>query len=123
MPEELRIDEDLQIVRITATGDVTAEDQKAMHAQLAEVVRDRGLDKLIVDGTRATSFPDPVALFDHGQRHIEVIREVWTAVIIPPDSDIDLRFLEDVIINRGGYMRIFPSECKALAWLKAKSGH
>ena len=117
MPEEIMVDEDLKIIKIIAVGEVTAEDQSRMTGLIEEIANERGIFKLLVDGTKATSFPDTVTLFQHGVRHSDRIRNVKTAVALLPDAGTELGFMEDVIFNRGGTTRIFDSLDVAIAWL------
>ena len=117
MPEEVAFREDLQVIQVTSRGAVTEEDLRRSLEAALEIRRERGIHKVLVDATGETAFPSAFPSYDFGTNLARADPGLQFAVVTPPGTEIDLRFLETVVTNRGGRVKVFRSTDAALAWL------
>ena len=73
-----------------------------------------GLDKILVDARQDSRLPSTTQLFELGTRLPQQLR---IAVIVSSWSNASAKFLEDVVVNRGGNLRRFDQPEQARAWL------
>ncbi len=117
MPEEISILEDLRIIQVTSSAEATVEDIKGSFDTALKLNREKGLTRVLVDQTRAESFPSTLPSLEFGENLAKTARVLRVAVVPSPGTRQNMRFLETVARNRGGQMRLFDSPDAALAWL------
>ena len=75
------------------------------------------MKKLLVDGTNEISLPTTFPLFEFGTDLAKSLRGTQIAVITSLFTHSDLEFLETVISNRGGQIKVFETLKDAYSWL------
>ena len=117
MPEKVTVSEDLEIIRIESWGDITAVDLKGSLEAVIKIRQERGLTKVLVDATGDTSLPSTLPVFEFGAELAGGVRGMRFAIVANAKVREDLDFMETVVRNRGGQMKMFESTQDALAWL------
>ena len=118
MPEEVTIREDLQVIQVKSSGDITMEDFSKTLDAILRIREDRGLAKVFVDATEVTSYPTTIHIFKFGSEAAEPLQGISLAIASPPGKRDEPVFFETVTRNRGARVRAFDSPDTALAWLK-----
>jgi len=118
MPEDVTVREDLQVIQVISHDDVTSEDFKKTLNSIVRLREDRGLNKVLVDGTAVTSYPSTLPIFEFGSQIARSLMGVKMAIAITPETRGESAFFETVTQNRGGIVRVFDTLDAALAWLK-----
>ncbi|MBL1143031.1 MAG: STAS/SEC14 domain-containing protein [Proteobacteria bacterium] len=120
MPEKVSVREGIQIIQVESYGDITTTDLQGSLNAVLKIRQDRGLTRVLVDATKETSFPSIVPVFEFGSELAEAVRGVTFAIATAPEMRHKMEFLETVVLNRGGYVKVFDSVDAALAWLTEK---
>ena len=119
MPETVTVLEDQGIIEVRSFGEVSAEDWQKSVDVVMELVRSRGITKILVDSLSLVSMPKTWMLYEFGNLlatpHFPP--SVRIAAVIQGPLREDLEFIETVATNRGRRMRIFDSMDEATAWL------
>ena len=118
MPENVTVREDLQVIEVISSGEVTSEDFKMTLSSIVTLKEERGLSKVFVDGTDVSSYPSTFPVFDFGKQASQSLRGTWVAIAVAPEFHDQAVFFETVVHNRGGNVRVFDTSDAALAWLK-----
>ena len=116
MPDEVHVDEERGIIKVESYGIVSTEDIENSIGKVREILTERGLNKILVDTTRQETVPGTAALFDLFSTFPRNLK----AALLSRESQItveDLRFVENVSVNRGIFVRVFHTEDEALGWL------
>jgi len=119
MPETVTILEDLGIIEVRSFGDVSAEDWQKSVDTVMELVRSRGMTKVLVDSLDLVSMPRTWTLYEFGNllAATKFPASVKIAAAIQGPLREDLKFVETVATNRGRQMKVFGSIDEAIAWL------
>ena len=117
MPDKVTVLEDKGIILVETYGKVTEKDIKESLKKVVEIQQITGLKDLLVDATNQTSLPATFPLFDFGSKLAATLRGTRIAIVSSPGTHMDLEFLETVIVNRGGQIKVFNSFEDAYAWL------
>lgn len=116
MPEEITINNDLQIIEVMSVGDITINDLESSMATVKKINSETGFTKILVDTTREKSFPDTfkvhtfASLMPRGMQFALVSNE-------GQPTKKHVRYVETVAINRGLLVQEFNSKSAALEWL------
>ena len=119
MPEVVTVREDPEIIEIRSYGEVCEQDLIASRERVADIIRERGIKKVLVDARKSTSLPSTYPLFLFGSSFAEkdVLRTMRLAAVVGEMTRKDMTFIETVARNRGVEVRVFDSMDDALAWL------
>jgi hypothetical protein len=116
VPEDIRVNKELEIIEIVSQGKVGYENGKSTLSMLLELIRESGIKKVLAD-TRGQDFkPSTINIYEFGML---LPRNVMIAVVVSKDQPTarDVSFLDDVAFNRGVTMKLFASRAEALVWL------
>lgn len=99
--------------------EVTLNEQPAMLMELAAFCKKAGCREVLIRGPKTTVNLSPLEIHELG---IEIAKlDLRIAVAESHDaSDEDVRFLENVVWNRGRPIKFFDSEFEAKYWLRMK---
>ncbi len=121
---ETNLDDD--VVLITAVGDISDEEMKAMRIKTLEVLEETGIKNFVVDMAKVTSFLERSTLrtYEMGKEFTEMHfpLSMKTAVILPRDKKVraQAEFLHIVELNRARPpMKYVLSYIEALTWFKS----
>ena len=117
MPERVSVLEEKDIILVESYDEISVEDIRNSLAQVITIQRETGYVKILVDGSKETSMPETFPLYEFGEDLAKSLRGSQIAVIRSLFTHRDLEFLETVISNRGGQIRVFESVEEAYAWL------
>ena len=120
MPHKTEPVESSCYVRLDLTGDLTRTDHEVARAAAANVLKQKGWNKLFIDATQARpkmSVADDYEFTEQHDNHFPTV--LRTAIVHGPDAAADFRFIENVGRNRGMNMRLFEDHAAALEWLLA----
>ena len=119
MPETVTVLEDQGIIEVRSFGEVSAEDWQKSVDIVMELVRDRGLTKVLVDSLDLVSIPRTWTLYEFGNllAAIKFPPSVRIAATIQGPLREDLKFIETVATNRGRQLKVFGSIDEAITWL------
>ena len=118
MPEEIRINLELEIIEVLSYGKVTGD---TLDASLQEVIRlekETGINRILVDTTNQTEMPGVMTVYNFAN---ELPRNIRFAVVASEQqvTKEDQDFFETVARNRGFIVREFASRDKAITWLRS----
>ncbi len=94
------------IVFITAIGDISDEEIKAMRIKTLEVLEETGIKNFVVDMAKVTSFLERSTMktYEMGKKFVDMKfpLSMKTAVILPTNDDVreQAEFLHTVELNR-----------------------
>lgn len=114
------IGEDSQVIEVKFRGNINTEDFKKSLDAILGIRQDQGLTKVLVDATKATSYPSTTSIILFGSGVAEPLRGIRLAIASPLKIQENPAFFETVTINRGAVVRAFDSADEALAWLKTE---
>jgi hypothetical protein len=119
MPETVTVLEDQGIIEVRSFGEVSADDWQKSVDVVMELVRYRGLTKILVDSLDLVSLPKTWTLYEFGNllASINFPPSVRIAATIQGPLRDDLKFVETVATNRGRQLKVFGSIDEAIAWL------
>ncbi len=117
MPETVCVDREHNVILIDSRDDVGETDLMKSLESVLQIVRDRGLNKVIVDTTHQTSLPSTVALYRFASELSKQARDLEHAIVATGQLPEEMRFIETVGQNRGVNIHLFSSRDEALAWL------
>jgi len=119
MPETVTVLEDQGIIEVRSFGEVSAEDWQKSVDIVMDLVRTRGMTKVLVDSLTLVSMPKTWTLYEFGNllATTKFPQSVRIAAVIQGPLREDLKFIETVATNRGRRMKVFNSIDEATAWL------
>ena len=117
MPERVSILEDKGIILVESFGTISIDDIRNSLDQVIKLQIETGYKRILVDGSKETSMPETFPLFEFGEDLAKSLSGSQIAVITSLFTHNDLNFLETVIANRGGKIRLFEKLKDAYAWL------
>ena len=117
MPEDVTVREDLQVIQVVSHGDITFDDLKTTLKAILRFKENQGLNKVLVDGTSAKSYPSKVPVFEFGKQVAESLRGIMVAIVVTPETRNQSVFFETVARNRVCDIRTFDTLDAAIAWL------
>lgn len=102
-------------IKITVTGDNTFAEMKEIMTAIRNLAEENNRKKILID---AVNTPDVQSMqrFQIGEMGIEIIGRHYKIAVIFNRELID-KFMETVVVNRGGQIRVVGSEPEALDWL------
>ena len=118
MPDQLTINEELGIIEVYSSGEITVEEAEQTVKKSLRIFKERNIDKVLVDATSLTKLPGTVEIF---QFLSSSPPELTQALVISKDSFSEdlLSFGENVAVNRGKNVKLFFDREEALSWLKS----
>jgi hypothetical protein len=121
MPEVVTVREDLGIIEVRSYGEVSEQELTSSREEVSEIIRERGIKKVLVDACDLTSLPSTFPLFLFGKSFADedILRTMMMAAVTSEKTTKDVAFIETVARNRGVEMRIFDSTDAAIDWLTA----
>lgn len=114
MPEEVKIDTENELIRVSFDSDSTVEDWKRALVKFEQLSEETGFCRLLVDVRKQTDLANTITLFDFGS-HLP--RSNAYAVLCELHME-EHRFIENVAANRGITIKDFNSEQDAIEWVK-----
>ena len=118
MPDEVRLNRELDIIEVESFGVVTREDISGSIQQIQRIQEETGVNRLLVDTTRQKTLPDAIEIFEIFSVYP---REIRTALLVDKSQATarDVEFVETVALNRGKHMQVHYDREKALRWLNS----
>ena len=120
MPERVTILEDKGIILVESFGTISVEEIRSSLDQVIKIQQETGLKKLLVDGTKERSLPETFPLYEFSEDLAKSLRGTQIAVITSLFTHEDLSFMETVIANRGGQIKVFDDYDEAVIWLSER---
>ncbi len=119
MPETVKTDEDLELIKVTSYGEVTEENLRRSRCLVSDLLHAGGFTRVFVDASMLTTLPSTNAVFTHsvGLSSAKIPRNTKFAIAISRKTKTDSIFLETAALNRGVIIKNFESKDDALAWL------
>ena len=116
MPDELTINEELQIIEIRSQGEVRLEDAAESMKKAIRIHEEIGINRLLIDTAELTKLPSTVSVFNFFS---QVSDDLFFAIIVKEESFSGemLSFGETVAVNRGKNVKVFTNREVALEWL------
>jgi len=119
MPQIVNFNKELNIIEVHSSGDISAEDVKKTISQIADIRREHGLNKVLVDCREQSSALGTMDTFqvvvkdDH--------RGIRTAVLVIAGQAAEEgnKFAETVAANRGFALKVFYTKEEAMEWLNS----
>ncbi len=122
MPETVTVREDLQIIQVESSGDISVEDLQGSLAEILRLHEERGLNRVLVDCRRQESLPATMPVFEFGEAVPAVLGSVSIAIALSPHTWEEIQFFETVARHRGAHVQSFDSTDEALKWLLRQPG-
>jgi hypothetical protein len=118
VPYEVSLLENGPCAAVKWSGEISSPEIQTSSAEIIGRAMLEGFKKVIVDVSAVTNRLSLTELFftTEAQSKLGPPRP-RTAVVGRPDQEADLRFIENVGINRGMPIRVFTSEPEAWDWL------
>ena len=116
MPAVVSADEANKVIRVILHGVMDMAVVKQSVEDASEYYT-QGYTKALIDVTEQELNPSTMDTYDLAISLLNKVPKLKQALFISKDSTSETRFLETVLLNRGGMMRIFWSEEKAIEWL------
>ncbi|MFH1754416.1 MAG: hypothetical protein ABIA59_01825 [Candidatus Latescibacterota bacterium] len=121
MPEDITLDKKNKIIIVTSWGDVTFTDVKGSRDKIYQMYEETGIDKVLVDARKQTSFLKALETYDitEGSSDLDFkSKRIKWAVVPSKKTRKELRFLETASLNRGLIVKLFDTMEEAIQWLK-----
>jgi hypothetical protein len=118
VPEDVSILEDLGIIRVDSYGAVTEGDLIASMEDVVAIGERRGITRVFVDASRATSMPGESTMNKFGSALSERATAIKVAVVASERAREGFGVLGKVVQRRGMPYRLFDSSGDAIAWLR-----
>ena len=97
--------------------EVTLNEQPAMLMELSSVCKEAGCRKALIVGPKTKVNLSTFDILDLGQQIAKL--DLRIAIVESHDASVeDVKFLENAVWNRGGYIRFFDSYMEAKYWLQ-----
>lgn len=117
MPETVCVYKQHDVILIDSLDNVGETDLMQSLESVLQIVRDQGLNKIMVDTTHQTSLPSTIALYSFASELSRQARNLKHAIVTTEQSLKDIQFIETVGQNRGVSIHLFSSRDEALSWL------
>jgi hypothetical protein len=117
MPETTTVNREIGLIEVDSFGVVTIADWEKTFAEILEINRIHGFDKVLVDTSRQVSIPETFTIFEFGQLLSNQSRFMKYAIIVGDKTSFGQKFLETVTLNRGANYSVFTEKPPALEWL------
>ena len=114
MPEEVEVDVEEQLMRVQFGSNSTVHDWKSTLKQVERLSRETGICRVVVDVRKQEFLADTSTLFTFAA---SLPRSIAFAILCELHLDMH-RFIENVALNRGMFVKDFESEQEAIEWLK-----
>ena len=109
---------DQAYVLSTLTGDVSERDLKSARGEMNSELLAHGCKRLLVDATGISRMQSVVSDFEFTAQHrTELPPGTRHAVVIKPEQEEHMRFVENVAQNRSVNLRLFTDKNEAVGWL------
>ena len=113
---EISIQSDYVLVERPQDYEVTLNEQPTMLMDLSSVCKEADCRTALILGPRTKVNLSTFDILDLGQQIAKL--DLRIAIVESHDaSNEDVKFLENTVWNRGGYIRFFDSEIEAKYWL------
>ena len=97
--------------------EVTLNEQPAMLMELSSVCKEAGCRRVLIVGPKTKVNLSTFDILDLGQQIAKL--DLRIAIVESHDASVeDVKFLENAVWNRGGYIRFFDSKMEAEYWLQ-----
>lgn len=121
MPEEVIIHKNRKLIEIISYGDVTKEDIDKSLQSIGQIYKKYRISNVLVDAREETSLPDVTDISDFSTNLSGKTRgKIKFALLAREKMADNLKFMINVMLNRGGIIETFISKKEALNWLKEK---
>ena len=110
----------VQVLYVEFEGDVGRSDMDGALADAVPAIGEHGLKCTLIDMRKQTS---PVMLLDTFDVHVDMVHKLPSsfaiAVVTTPEQLSDMKFAENVAVNRGGIYSIYNTPEEAIDWLNS----
>ena len=118
MPETISIDDQKGIILIESRGHLVVDDLAKSKESVLQIVKTKGLKKVMIDATNQKSLPSTMSLHSFASELPKLSIGLRQAIVISEQTPKDMKFIETVSLNRGASIKIFSSRENALSWLQ-----
>lgn len=114
---KISIQSDYVLVERPRDYEVTLNEQPAMLMELSSVCKEADCRKAMIIGPKTNVNLSTFDILDLGQQIAKL--DLRIAIVESHDASVeDVKFLENAVWNRGGYIRFFDSKMEAKYWLQ-----
>jgi len=123
MPEVVKFDEEKNIIRMVAFGDVTVEDMKSTFEQVLKIGAERNNYKFLADTRKQTShssLEELEAFISTVPSYLQIALLVSDAKkhsSIEESPEMKNRFMASIVESEGATIKTFIDEIEAINWL------
>ncbi|MFX0098409.1 MAG: hypothetical protein ACFFCS_02435 [Candidatus Hodarchaeota archaeon] len=119
MPEEISLSEDKKYILIKSFDEVKKEDVLNSLNKVIKIYEEFGLNRVLVDARDAEIVPGILEMFLFGDELADSTRDLKfrSALVIGEKKIPSYEFVETVVQNRGGVLKIFKDIKNGLKWL------
>lgn len=120
MPDELYVDEAIDVIKVRSYGVVSKKDIAVSMEKTRQIMEEKGINKVLVNTLDQEKMPGTYDVF---QLFSTLPRDLRAALIVQENQTTaeSQKFAETVCLNRGIQVKIFQSEDEALFWLTGSS--
>jgi hypothetical protein len=97
------------------TGDFVVEELKALAGTLADDVKNREYERVLVDTSKVSMISQEIDRFELGEYIASLARGKKLAVVDP--TEFGNQLFENTAVNRGARMKVFADKKTAVQWL------
>ena len=109
------------VILIVSFDDVGEIDLMESLERVLQIVRDQGLNKVMVDTRRQISLPSTIALYYFAAELSKQARGLKHAIVTAGQLSEEMRFIDTVGQNRAVNVQLFSSRDEALSWLNRQN--
>lgn len=117
MPDIVTINKELSLIEVRSFGIVSADDIYGSLKKIKTAVIETGINKVIVDTTEQKQMPGAINIFQIFSTIPKDVEKFALLVGEGQSTADDLKFAENVAVNRGTFMKLFKSRDEAIEWL------
>jgi hypothetical protein len=118
MPQAIQIEQKEGYLHVVVSGSFDGTKANQFIRQILNAAKQHSLSKALVDIRKLEGAIPTAARFELGELWAAEASTIQAAILELPEQVIGRQFFEDVVVNRGGRIKIFTTTCgEALEWL------
>ena len=118
MPQVIHVEQKEGYLHVEVSGSFDGTKAKQFIRQILKAAKQHALSKALVDIRKLGGAIPTAARFELGELWAAEARTIQAAILELPEQVKGTQFFEDVVVNRGGRIRIFTTTYgEALEWL------
>ena len=119
MPETVQLNQDLGLIEVTLTGQLTLAEMKKIRQRVIAFSDDQKVERILVDATGLEKLPAAGSLYEFGASFWKAgfTKNARLGIVVSDTTSRDFEFIETVAQNRAFMFRQFSSREAAVQWL------